>query len=131
MEKVAAVDPATDDEKEIVSLWEQTWGALHMSLIMIGPPFLFIVLACYFMGMLRQSQAIASVGVVYAFLFLTVMGSYAVVILPCILLARLFTVLVSAHAPERSAAEVNLYSRLLILFVAAAGMAYHYLRSHA
>lgn len=129
-ETLAAVEPGSDDEKEIVSLWEQTWGALHTSLIMVGPPFLFIILACYFMGMIKQSQAIASVGVVYTFLLLTVLGSYLVVILPCILVARLFTVLVSAQAPERSAAEVNLYARLLVLIGAAVGMA-HYFLHHA
>lgn len=130
-ETLASVEPGTDDEKEIVSLWEQTWGALHTSLIMVGPPFLFIILACYFMGTIKQSQAIASVGVVYTFLLLTVLGSYLVVILPCILVARLFTLLVSSQAPERSAAEVNLYSRLLILIGAAAGLAHYFLHTSA
>mmetsp|Transcript_119335 Transcript_119335/g.234431 ORF Transcript_119335/g.234431 Transcript_119335/m.234431 type:complete len:301 (+) Transcript_119335:105-1007(+) len=120
-----------DDEKEIVGLWNQTWGALHMSLSMIGPPFLFIILACYFMGMMQKSQAIASVGVVYVFLFFTIMGSYMLTILPCILVSRMFTCLVSPNATPQSAAELNLYSRLLVLIIAAVGLSYHFLQQQA
>jgi uncharacterized membrane protein (DUF485 family) len=122
-----AGESGPDDEKEIVSLWNQTSGALHMSLSMIGPPFLFIILACYFMGMMQKSQAIASVGVVYAFLFMTIMGSYVLVIVPCILVSRLFTCLVSSKTCND--AEVNLYARLLVLCAAAAGLGYYFLHS--
>jgi hypothetical protein len=116
----AAAAAAADDDSEIVCLWGQAWGALQMCLFTIGPIFLVIVVACYFVGTLKQSQAIASVGVVYTLLFMSIMGSYALVTIPCILVARLFTNLVSPHAPGYSSAQINLYMRLLILIVAAA-----------
>mmetsp|Transcript_15092 Transcript_15092/g.25156 ORF Transcript_15092/g.25156 Transcript_15092/m.25156 type:complete len:102 (-) Transcript_15092:78-383(-) len=100
-----------------------------MCLTMIGPFFLAVILVCYFLGMIHQSQAIACVGVVYTLLFLTIMGSYTVVMLPCILISRLFTsMLVSPE--ERSPfsdAKVNMYSRMLVLILAGLGMGVYYL----
>lgn len=119
------------DEIEITSLWNQTWGALYMCLVTIGPLFFAIVMLCYFVGTLQQSQAIASVGVVYTLLFITIMGSYTLVILPCILIARLFTSIVSPHAPCHTPEEINLYSRLLVLIGVAAGLTYHFVSHHA
>jgi len=119
----------TSDEVEIISLWNQSWSALFMCLKTLGPVFLVIVLACYFLGTLHQSQAIATVGVVYTFLFLTIMGSYTVVILPCILVSRVFTSIVSPHATSHSVEEINLYSRLLVLILAAAGAGYYFFKT--
>jgi hypothetical protein len=96
----AAAAAAADDDSEIVCLWGQAWGALQMCLFTIGPIFLVIVVACYFVGTLKQSQAIASVGVVYTLLFMSIMGSYALVTIPCILVARLFTNLVFPPRPR-------------------------------
>jgi hypothetical protein len=124
---VAQPEPGTDDEKEIVSLWNQTFGALNMCLTFLGPTFLIVILGCYFMGMMQKSQAIATVGVVYTFLFLSIMGSYTLVILPCILVSRLFTCLVTPHATGHTAAEINLYSRLLVLISAVVGLGHYFL----
>lgn len=122
-----AEQASPDDEKEIISLWNQTWNALYMCLTIIGPAFLAIILGCYFMGTMQQSQAIASVGVVYTALFVFIMGSYILVILPCILVARLFTLIVSSPSSSHTAEEINLYSRLLVLIATAIGMAYYFL----
>lgn len=119
----------TSDDVEIISLWNQTWSALFMCLTTLGPVFLAIVLVCYFIGTLHQSQAIATVGVVYTLLFLTIMGSYVVVILPCILISRVFTSIVSPHATSHSTEEINLYSRLLVLILAAAGVGYYFFQT--
>uniref|UniRef100_A0A7S3GQ38 Transmembrane protein n=1 Tax=Spumella elongata TaxID=89044 RepID=A0A7S3GQ38_9STRA len=121
-------EPSSEDH-EIVSVWNQVWGSLMISLQTLGPAFLIIILSCYFLGTLHQSQAIATVGVVYTLLFLTIMGSYTVVILPCILIARVFTSIVSPHATAHSTEEVNLYSRLLVLILAAAGLGYYFFQT--
>lgn len=119
------------DDVEITSLWNQTWGALFLCLTTIGPLFLVIVTFCYFLGALQQSQAIASVGVVYTLLFITIMGSYTLAILPCILIARVFTSIVSPHATSHTPEEINLYSRMLVLIGVAAGLTYHFVHNHA
>ena len=115
------------DENEIVSLWNQTWGALSMCLTIIAPLFLVVIFYCYLLGTFKQSQAIASVGVVYTLLFFTIMGSYALVIVPCILIARLFTCIVSPHASCHTTEEVNLCARMGVLIMAAAGVTYYFL----
>lgn len=122
---------ASSDDLEITSLWHQMWGALYMCLTTIGPLFLVVVLSCYFLGTLQQSQAIASIGVVYTILFMTIMGSYTLVILPCILIARVFTSIVSPHATCHTPEEINLYSRLLVLIGAAVGLTYYFVNQHA
>lgn len=122
------VDNSADD-LEIVSLWNQTWGALYLCLTTIGPVFLTVILVSYALGTLQQSQAIATVGVVYTLLFLTIMGSYSVVILPCILISRVFTSIVSPHTTSHSTEEINLYSRLLVLLLAAGGLGYYFFQN--
>ena len=105
------------DESEIVSVWNQCWDALYLCLTTIGPIFLAVILYCYFAGMVKQSQAIASVGVVYTLLFITIMGTYVVAMLPFILISRVFTSLVAPNGSQYSSAQVNLYCRLTLLIV--------------
>jgi hypothetical protein len=117
------------DEAEIVGLWNQVWTALFMCLALMGPVFLTIVFGCYTLGFIQQSQAIACVGVIYTLLFLTIMGSYCLVILPCILLSRLFTSLIAPGASPQSAAQATLYSRLLILLAVTVGSTAYFLKA--
>lgn len=113
------------DELEIVSVWNQCWDALYLCLTIIGPLFTGTILVCYFLGMIKQSQAIASVGVVYTLLFITIMGSYAIAILPFILISRVFTSFVAPQGSHYTTEEVNRYCRLTLLIAIVSGLIYY------
>ena len=112
------------DELEIVSVWNQCWNALYLCLTIIGPLFSGTILICYFLGMIKHSQAIASVGVVYSLLFISIMGSYTIAILPFILISRLFTSFVAPQGSDYTAEQVNRYCRLTLLLVIMSGLIY-------
>jgi len=120
-----ALSSSLSDELEIVSVWNQCWDALYLCLTIIGPLFTGTILVCYFLGVIKQSQAIASIGVVYTLLFITIMGSYAIAILPFILISRVFTSFVAPHGSHYTTEEVNFYCRLTLLIAIVSGLIYY------
>jgi hypothetical protein len=120
---VGTVDPPEMDEA--ISIWNQCWSALFNSMMTIGPLFLAITLMSYAASKISSSQAIASVGVIYAYLYIVILGSYVVALLPFILISRVFTSLVSS--PGSMAAEDKskalFHIRLLILMSLGLGLA--------
>ena len=112
------------DDDEVISIWNQCWAAMFCSTMTIGPTFLAITLMSYTGGKITSSQSVASIGVIYLYLYLVIMGSYLVAILPFILISRIFTSLVTA--PGSSAAhDKNTvhHIRLLMLIMMCVGMA--------
>ena len=79
----------------------------------IGPIFLAIVLTSYGLGKVNESQLIGSIGVVYAYLFLVIMGAYCVAIVPFIIMSRVFTSLVSAKSDKAGSGNISV--RILLL----------------
>jgi len=120
-----AISDKLSDELEIVSVWNQCWDALFLCLTIIGPLFAGAILVCYFLGVIKQSQAIASVGVVYTLLFITIMGSYTIAILPFILISRVFTSFVAPQGSQYTAEQVNRYCRLTLLIAIVSGLLYY------
>ena len=102
------------DGKEILGIWAQTWSALNICITTIAPLFLLVILGCYIYGKMNDSQVIASVGLVYAYVFLVVIGSYAVVIVPFILISRLITTLVAPTSNRYTPEQINSYFRMLL-----------------
>lgn len=114
LEKTSSFHPIANklaDEKEIVSIWNQCWLALFMCMSTIGPIFLAIILTSYVLGKINNSQLIGSIGVVYSYLFLVIMGAYCCAILPFILVSRIFTSLVSGKTDKTG----NISIRILLL----------------
>ena len=103
--------PKTDNE--VISIWNQCWSAMFICMMTIGPVFLTITLISYTVSKITSSQAIASVGVIYTYIYLVIMGSYIVVILPFLVMSRLFTSLVSGSADT----TVNIRVLMLVCLV--------------
>lgn len=103
------------DETEIMSLWNQSLSTLLNCMTIIGPMFMIIILTAYVFGKIHNSQAIASVGIVYTLLFMIIMGSYVLATLPFILISRVFTSIVAPHAQEYTPKQINFFCRLLAL----------------
>eukprot|EP01038_Epipyxis_sp_PR26KG_P015296 gene15296-20604_t len=102
------------DEAEITIIWNQSLTALMLCMGTIGPLFLALITAFYCFGLLFESQLIASVGVVYAYIFLLIMGSYGLFVLPVIVISRIFTSLVAP--PESRESDYLFYARCGLLF---------------
>lgn len=104
------------DEAEIIDIWNQCWSALYLCISTIGPIFLAVILIAYLSSKMTASQMIASVGVVFTYVFLLIMVGYTVAIVPFVLISRIFTSLV---APQNGVEteELNTYCRLLTLVV--------------
>jgi hypothetical protein len=74
-----------------MSLNEQYWSTLRGCLFTIGPLFLFLILVLYVASGATNSQMIASIGLVYVFIFMIIMGSYYFATLPFILVSNMIS----------------------------------------
>jgi hypothetical protein len=85
--------PSSEDE--IVTLWQQYWTSLDTCMSTVTPMFLVLVLALYAFSAITKSQTIASIGLVYVFVFLIIMGSYFFAIVPFILVSNALSSLIA------------------------------------
>lgn len=76
------------NSNEITGLAEQYWSTLSHCFSTIGPFFLFLVLILYALSAVTGSQAIASIGLVYVFTFLIIMGTFYFATLPFIIVSN-------------------------------------------
>jgi hypothetical protein len=107
----------SEEEEELVSLWRQSWTAINVSLTTVGPLFLILILLSYVFSQITQSQTVASVGLVYIFVFLLVVGSYFLATVPFIVLANAINALVN---PTSDSAQKD-FARLALLLTVVAG----------
>lgn len=105
---------APTSEDEMVSLWQQYWTSLDMCMSTVTPLFLTLVLALYAFSVMTKSQTIASIGLVYVFVFLIIMGSYFFAIVPFILVSNAIS---SVVAPGKTAQKDFVRLALLVLSV--------------
>ena len=108
---------ASTSEDEMVSLWQQYWTSLDMCMSTVTPLFLALVLALYAFSAITKSQTIASIGLVYVFVFLIIMGSYFFAIVPFILVSNAIS---SVIAPGKTAQRD--FVRLVMLAVSIGGL---------
>jgi hypothetical protein len=114
----ATVSADASGEAEIMGIWTQCLQALFICWLHIGPVFAAAIAACYCFGKLSQSQAISSVGITLVLLLIMIMGSYCLVIVPFLLVAKVFTALVSPQLAQPGAQrELDFYVRSLMLFL--------------
>ena len=104
---------------ELHKLWSQYAVALDTCISTVSPLFLTVILALYLSSVVTRSQTIASIGLVYVFVFFILLFSYFAAIVPFILISNaLCSVLISqGQKPQKD------YVRLAVLFsvIAATG----------
>ena len=86
-----APQEALHGQDELMSLNEQYWSTLRSCLFTIGPLFLLLILILYVASGATNSQMIASIGLVYVFVFMIIMGSYYCATLPFILISNMIS----------------------------------------
>ena len=97
---------------EIVRVWGQFFTAMDTCISTVAPIFLSVVLVLYAVSVVTKSQIIASIGLVYVFVFLVIMFSYFFAIVPFILISNAISSLV---APEGKSSQID-FVRVAILF---------------
>jgi uncharacterized membrane protein YjdF len=83
----------------------------------VTPLFLAIVLVLYGISAMTKSQAIASIGLVYVFVFLLIMGSYFFATVPFILISNFIS---SVIAPNSTSYQRDVTRGVLLLVTVAA-----------
>lgn len=91
----------TDDE--LSKLWSQVCIAMDTCITTVTPLFITIILMLYLVSALSKSQTIASIGLVYVFVFHILLFSFFAAIVPFILVANALCSLLSlkGQAPQR------------------------------
>ena len=120
----------SDDDAELTLLWQQFWSTIELCSVTVSPLFLVLVLSLYAASLVTNSQVIASIGLVYVFLFLTIMGSYFFAIVPFILASNTIgNILTPGGTGSGSSQKVStrLFLLLLLMAVAAGSSKYGYL----
>ena len=112
---VPAVVMSNDIEQhgdEIHKLWSQYAVALDTCVSTVSPLFITMILTLYLSSVVTRSQTIASIGLVYVFVFFILLFSYFAAIVPFILISNvLCSLLISqGQKPEKD------YVRLGVLF---------------
>lgn len=106
----------SNDSEELQAVWTQCLQALFTCSLYTGPIFAAVVLFCYAVGKITVNKAVASIGVAYASLFLLIMGSYVVAIVPFVLVSKMVTqsVFFGSNKEKDSEVHVRLFLFLLI-----------------
>lgn len=112
---IPAVVMSNDMEQhgdEIHKLWSQYAVALDTCVSTVSPIFVTMILTLYLSSVVTRSQTIASIGLVYVFVFFILLFSYFAAIVPFILISNaLCSVLISqGQKPQKE------YVRLGVLF---------------
>ena len=122
---------SSEDDAELTLLWEQFWSTIDLCSITVSPLFLVLILSLYAASLVTNSQVIASIGLVYVFLFLTIMGSYFFVIVPFILasntIGNILTPAGGTGSGSSRKVSTRLFLLLLLIAVAAGSSKYGYL----
>ena len=107
-----SVNPPVD---EISRLWDQFFVALDECMSTISPLFLGVILFLYIASIITKSQTIASIGLVYVFVFLILMFSFFFAIVPFILISNAISSIVSPGGknPLRDLTRVGMLFALI------------------
>lgn len=123
------------DGNEIVAIWSQCERALMFGWNSIIPVFAAIIFVLTLFGLYSASQFIAIVGIVYVVFGGLIIGSYALCMVPFILISRLFTQIMETGCNcEGSSKYINLCCRVLLfatIFLLTATMIVASGREHA
>eukprot|EP01039_Chlorochromonas_danica_P008811 gene8811-9715_t len=98
-------------EDELVIIWKQCVRALSICVGTIGPVFAVAIVASSVAGLLTKSQATAALALTYLLLLLLIMSSYAVAIVPFVLVGKIVK---SSFFDD--GADVDTYIRFLLFF---------------
>jgi hypothetical protein len=103
---------------ELSDLYHQCLTALGLCWRYIAPGFGIGIFFCYILGTLTVSQSLASIGVSYFVLLLLIMGSYAAVMLPFVLLSHIVaSYIVPPQSPQQTQRDTEFYVRTIMFFV--------------
>ena len=91
----------TDDE--LSKLWSQICIAMDTCITTVTPLFITIILMLYLVSAISKSQTVASIGLVYVFVFHILLFSFFAAIVPFILVSNALCSLLSlkGQAPQR------------------------------
>jgi len=106
--------PTKSTDNEIVGLYQQYWSSLDLCMSTMTPLFITLILMSYVISALTNSQEIASIGLVYTFVFLGIMGTYVFTIIPFVLISNAISSLI---APNGLSAQRD-FSRVAMLSIA-------------
>lgn len=109
-------------ENNTLSLYQHYSAALHLCISILLPTFLTLIIISDILAVLFESQLIASVGLVYIFIFLIIIGSYMLAIVPYIIVLN---ALDNLFHPKLNKSGANDFIGVSILF-AVVGMAVVY-----
>lgn len=88
----------------------------------VTPLFLVLILGLYAASAVTNSQTIASIGLVYVFVFLVIMGSYFFAIVPFILASTI----ISNQISPRGKSTEKFSTRIFLLIAAIAAVITYY-----
>lgn len=99
---------------EFMRLWNQFYTAMDTCVSTVAPIFLTVILVLYAVSAVTKSQTIASIALVYVFVFLTIMFSYFFAIVPFILISNAISSIVS---PEGKSSQRDLVRVTVLIAV--------------
>jgi hypothetical protein len=102
---------ASHNRDELHQLWSQFCVAMDTCISTVTPLFLTMILALYLVSAVTKSQTIASIGLVYVFVFLMLLFSYFAAIVPFILVSN---AICSSMAPTGKSPQKD-FIRLSVL----------------
>lgn len=106
----------SENEGELIVLWQQYWSTIDLCFTTVSPLFLVLILTLYAASSVTNSQIIASIALVYVFLFLIIMSSYFFAIVPFILASNTIgNILAPSGTGSKSSQKV--FTRLFLLFI--------------
>jgi hypothetical protein len=102
---------SSHNRDELHQLWSQFCVAMDTCISTVTPLFLTMILALYLVSAVTKSQTIASIGLVYVFVFLMLLFSYFAAIVPFILVSN---AICSSLAPTGNSPQKD-FIRLSVL----------------
>lgn len=102
---------SSHNRDELHQLWSQFCVAMDTCISTVTPLFLTVILVLYLVSAVTKSQTIASIGLVYVFVFLMLLFSYFAAIVPFILVAN---AICSSLAPSGKSPQKD-FVRLSVL----------------
>ena len=103
---------------EVIRLWNQFYIAMDTCLSTVAPIFLVVILVLYAVSAVTKSQTIASIALVYVFVFLTIMFSYFFAIVPFILISNAISSIVTPEgkSSQRDLVRVTVLVAIITVF---------------
>ena len=104
---------------EVMRLWNQFFIAMDTCISTVSPIFLSVILVLYAISAVAKSQTIASIALVYVFLFITIMFSYFFAIVPFILISNAISSVVSSEGKSnhRDLVRVTVLIAVITIFI--------------